>query len=89
MDPGKIIDILTTPNGGVWALNDRGDVLERLVHDYDWRIQKNSTKNNVNGVRNLIVKPSDIFGIDPFHSIFRFRNGKWEPMGSDKMARLF
>jgi len=30
---GKIVDIVTTPNGGIWILNDKGDILERLVND--------------------------------------------------------
>jgi len=89
INTSKIVDIVTTPNGGIWILNDKGDILERLVNDYEWRVRKNLADNNITGVRHFAVKPFDIFGADAFDKIYRFRDGHWVQFGSDKMPHLF
>lgn len=80
---------MTTPNGGIWILNEKGDVLERLVNDFEWRIRKNLASNNITGVKHFSVKPFDVFGIDAFDKTYRFRDGHWVQFGNDKMSHLF
>ena len=85
---GKVVDIVTTPNGGIWLLNDHADILEKLVNDLDWRIKKNVATSNVTGVRKFAVKPFDVFGLDAFDKLYRFRDGHWNIFGNDKMSHI-
>lgn len=84
-----MVDLVTTPNGGIWILNDHGDVLERLVNDFDWRVRKNAASSNVCGIKSFAVKPFDVFGLDAFDKTYRFRDGNWSQFGSEKMSHLF
>ena len=89
VNTSKVVDIVTTPNGVIWILNDKGDILERSANDYEWRIHKNLAFSNINGVRHFAVKPFEIFGVDAFDKVYRFRDGNWVALGSDKMPHLF